>query len=247
VEQGYIVEKKIVTAEELLARFSGFEPFELALGINNKIIAGKLDRVYDFPKPFLLCKTRYDKHNGRTLYFLLEANNFYPFRYTWSDDVLSFDFTGIVFKEHEIGNIEYCAVEYDFKLSHYENAPKSYSRLPFLRERFPVDGPDALITSLMETIATSQPIAPKRRSSKKDMHMPNEKRRENTEKRWKEQFSIGVAAAVICMEQYVKTGKPVTQKEYRAALRERGHEAFMIEAEELFRKFMPPEALRRGD
>lgn len=73
VDQGYIVEKNIVTAEDLLQRFSGLEPFELALGINNKILADKLDKMYSFPKPFLLCKTRHDTQNDRMLYFLLEA------------------------------------------------------------------------------------------------------------------------------------------------------------------------------
>ena len=41
VDQGYIIEKSVVTAEELLTRFSGLEPFELALGINGKILARK--------------------------------------------------------------------------------------------------------------------------------------------------------------------------------------------------------------
>jgi len=50
VDQGYIVEKNIVTAEELLVRFSGFEPFELAFGINNKIISGKVDRIVETPR-----------------------------------------------------------------------------------------------------------------------------------------------------------------------------------------------------
>ncbi len=231
----------------MLVRFSGFEPFELALGINNKIISGKLGKTYAFPQPFLLCKTRYDKVNDKTLYFLLEADTIFPFRYTWSDDTLSFDFTGIVFQEREIGDIEHCAVEPDFQLRHHENAPQSYNRLPFLREKFPVNGPDALIASLMEKIAAAQPVAAKKRGSPKDMNRANEKRRENVEKRWKEQFSVGVTAAILCLEQYQKTGKSMTQKEYRAALRERGYEAFMVEAEEIFRRLMPPEALHRGD
>jgi hypothetical protein len=99
----------------------------------------------------------------------------------------------------------------------------------------------------MEKVAAAQPVAAKKRSSPKDMNRANEKRRENVEKRWKEQFSVGVAAAVFCLEQARKTGKPVTQKEYRAILRERGYDAFMVEAEEIFRKLMPPEALHRGD
>lgn len=247
VEQGYIIEKNIVTVEELLIRFSGFEPFELALGINNNIISHKLDRICDFPKPFLLCKTRHDKHNDRMLYFLLEANSLFPFRYTWEDDVLSFDFTGIVFKEDEIRTIELCAVENDFQLSRHDKAPKPYAQLAFLRDNFPMGGPETLIESLMQTITTAPPpIAPKSSSSTKDMSRTNEKRHENMEARWKKQFSAGVAAAVFCLEQYQKTGTPVTRKEYEAALRKRGYESLLIEADALFRQLVPPEVLHRG-
>jgi len=197
-----------------------------------------------------LCKTRFDHYQSRTYYFLRPADFLFPFKYAWQDDMLSFDFTGIVFKKKAIASIEYGAVEYDFLLRRHDKAPQPYGRHVFLLERFPVDGPDALIASLMEKVAVSPPppITEERRSPpKKDMSKANAKRRENTEARWKEQFSVGVAAAVFCLEEFRKTGKPVTQKEYKAALQERGHGAFMIEAEELFRKLMPPEALHRGD
>lgn len=247
VDQGYIVEKKIVTAEELLVRFSGLEPFELAFGINDRIAADKLDRLCGFPEPFLLCKTRYDKFQDIMYHFLLKADALFPFRYTWIDDALSFDFTGIVFKEREIGNIEYCAVEYDFQLSPHEKAPKSYSRLPFLRENFPVDGPETLIEALMKEIAASPPVAKESRSSKKDMSRANAKRHEKVDTRWKSQFASGIAAAHFCLEQHQKTGKPVTRKEYEAALRKQGYASLMVEADALFRKLMPPEVLHRGD
>lgn len=242
VAQGYIVEENIVTAEQLLQRFSGLEPFELALSINNKIAAHKHGTLYSFPKPFLLCKSRHDKYNDRMLHFLLEADKLFPFSYTWTDDALSFDFTGIVFKEDEIKTIELCAVEYDFQLSHPDAAPKPYGRLAFLRENFPEDGPESVIETLMKKPA--EPAPPK---GKKDMTKPNEKRRERTELRWKKQFSIGVAAAVFCFEHYQKTEKPVTRDEYKAALGERGYGLLMVEADELFRKIMPPEVLHRGD
>jgi hypothetical protein len=247
VDQGYIVEKNIVTAEDLLQRFSGLEPFELALGINNKIIANKLNTIYSFPKPFLLCKTRHDKQNNKMLYFLLEADKPFPFRYVWEDDVLSFDFTGIVFNEDEIKTIELCAVENDFQLSRHDRDPKPYSGLAFLWENFPVGGPEKITETLLEKAAASPPVAAEDHSPKKDMASPNKKRRENTELRWKEQFSVGVAAAVFCLEQYQKTGKPVTKEEYKAALRAQGHDALMVEAEAFFRKLVPPEVLHRGD
>ena len=258
VDQGYIIEEKIVTAEELLKRFSGFEPFELALGINNKIIASKSGSIYSFPKPFLLCKTRHDKPNDRMLYFLLEADRVFPFRYTWTDDTLSFDFTGIVFKESDINTVELCAVEHDFQLSRHDESPKPYVRLAFLLENFPVDGPQNLIEALTrnvveplpvaaENVAAPSPVAPEDGKPKKDMTKANEKRREKTETRWKEQFSVGIATAVFCFEHYQKTGKPVIRDDYEAALIERGYAPLMIEADTIFRKLMPPEVLHRGD
>ena len=247
VDQGYIIEKKIVTAEELLQRFSGLEPFELALGINNKIIAGKLDKIDNFPKPFLLCKTRHDKQNNRMLYFLLDANNPFPFRYVWEDDAVSFDFTGIVFKEDEIKNIELCAVENDFQLSRHDKAPKPYAQLALLRENFPVDGPENIIKTLLEKTAAPPSTAAEERSPKKDMTQPNKMRREKSELRWKKQFSAGVAAAVFCLEQYKKTGNPVTKEEYNSALRAQKHDVLMVEAETFFRTLMPSEVLHRGD
>lgn len=247
VDQDYIIAENIVTAEELLKLFCGFEPFELALGINNKIAAQKMDKLYDFPKPFLLCKTRHDKHNGKMLYFLLEADQVFPFRYTWADDALSFDFTGIVFKESEIGTIELCAIEHDFQLSRHAEAPKPYGYLAFLLENFPVDGPENLIEALTQNVAEPSSLAAENGKPKKDMTRPNEKRRERTESRWKEQFSVGVAAAIFCLEHYRETGNPVTREEYKAALRQQGCESLMVEADALFRKLMPPEVLHRGD
>jgi hypothetical protein len=247
VDQGYIIEKNIVTAEDLLQRFSGLEPFELALGIKNKIIAGRLDKIYSFPKPFLLCKTRHDKQSDKMLYFLLEADTPFPFRYVWEDDTLSFDFTGIVFKEDEIKTIELCAVENDFQLSRHDGAPQPYGRLAFLRENFPVGGPEKITEELPEKAVTPPSVAAETRSSKKDMASPNKKRRENSELRWKEQFSVGIALALFCAEQHRKTGKPVTREEYRAALRKEGLPPLMAEAEVIFRKLMPLELLHRGD
>lgn len=247
VEQGYIIEKSVVTAEELLTRFSGLEPFELALGINGKILARKLNRVHNFPQPFLLCKTRYDKYQDRMLYFLLEADRVFPFHYAWTDDELSFDFTGIVFKENEIGTVEFCAVEYDFQLSRPDKAPKPYGRPAFLLDNFPVNGPGNLIEALMQNVPEPSPIAAEEGKPKKDMTRANEKRREKTESRWKEQFSVGIAAAVFCFEHYQKTGKPVTRDDYMTALIERKYASLMIEADTVFHKLMPPEMLHRGD
>ena len=248
VDQGYIVEQNIYTAAEVLARWGSFEPYELALGINDHILRGKTGEIRTFPQPFLLCKTRFDHYQDRTYHFLRPADFLFPFKYAWQGDMLSFDFTGIVFKKKDIEGIEYGAVEYDFLLRHHDKAPQPYGRHAFLLEKFPVDGPDALIASLMEkTAAPPPPIVEERRGPKKDMSKANDKRRENIEARWKEQFSVGVAAAVYCLEQHRKTGKPVTQKEYKKALLEHGYDAFMIEAEELFRKLMPSEALHRGD
>jgi len=254
VDQGYIIVEKIVTAKELLARWGSFEPYELALAINDDIVCQKTGAIRTFPPPFLLYKTRVDQAQRRTYHFLLPADFLFPFKYAWQNDTLTFDFTGIVFKEDDIRNIELCAVDNDFQLGHHENAPQPYRHSAFLRENFPVDGPDTLIASLMEKISVSSPITeeaigPKKNMSKakKDMRSANETRRENVEKRWKEQFSIGVVAAVFCLEQHRKTGKPVMQKEYRAALQKHGLASFMVEAEELFRKLMPPEVLHRGD
>lgn len=247
VDQGYIIEKSIVPAENLLVRFSSLEPFELALGINSKIIAHKMNRVCSFPKPFLLCKTRHDKHNDRVLYFLLEAEDLFPFRYTWADDTITFDFTGIVFKENEIRNIEFSAAEYDFQLSHHDKAPKPYGRLAFLQQNFPLGGPEALIAPLMEKMTTAPPAPIESGNSPKDMSKPNKTRRENVESRWKDQFSIGMAAAVFCMKQYQETGKPVPRKAYEAAIRAKGYRPLMVEADTLFRQIMPPEVLHRGD
>lgn len=161
--------------------------------------------------------------------------------------MVSFDFTGIVFKESEIGNIEYCANNDDFRLPRHDKAPQPYGRLTFLREKFPVDGPESLIELLMKEMVVPPPVAKGSRNSQKDMRSANELRRKNVEERWKSQFSIGVAAAVFCLEQQQKTGKPVTRKEYEAALKERGYALLMVEAESLFRKLMPPEVLHRGD
>lgn len=254
VDQGYIIEQKIFTAAEVLARWGSFEPYELALAINDDIVRQKTGAVRPFPHPFLLCKTRVDHYQGRTYHFLRPADFLYPFKYAWENNKLLFDFTGIVFKEDDILNIEFSAVENDFQLRHHDKAPHPYSQPDFLRENFPVDGPDKLIEALMEKLSVPSPItekasSPKKEMSKakKDMSRANEIRRENVEKRWKEQFSIGVAAAVFCLEQYRKTGKPVLQRDYSAALKERGGASFMIEAEELFRKLMPSEVLHRGD
>lgn len=141
VDQQYIVETAIIPAEDLLRRFSGFEPFEMALAINNSILFPKLNKPCDFPRPFLLCKTRRDTANNRPAYFLLEALDLFPFQYRWENDNLIFDFTGIVFKESDILTLELSAVENDFSLPHVQNAPKAYRKLSFLKEYFPEEGP----------------------------------------------------------------------------------------------------------
>lgn len=118
LEQGYIIANHIVTAADVLKIFSSMEPFELATAINNSILFHKLDKIYDFPRPFLLCKTRYDDANDRMLYFLLENEELYPFSYEWTDGGLSFDFRGLVFQESIIREIEYSAFNLDFNLKH---------------------------------------------------------------------------------------------------------------------------------
>lgn len=79
------------------------------------------------------------------------------------------------------------------------------------------------------------------------MSKANEKKRSHTEARWKQQFSSGIAAALFCLEQYQRTGTPVTRKEYAAALRKQEYEPLMVEADGLFRALMPKEILHRGD
>jgi len=54
VDQGYIVEQNIYTAEEVLVRWGSFEPYELALGINDHILRGKTDEICTFPQPFFV-------------------------------------------------------------------------------------------------------------------------------------------------------------------------------------------------
>ena len=205
VDQQYIVETAIIPAEDLLRRFSGFEPFEMALAINNSILFPKLNKPCDFPRPFLLCKTRRDTANNRPVYFLLEALDLFPFQYRWENDNLIFDFTGIVFKESDILTLELSAVENDFNLPHAQRAPKAYRRLSFLKEYFPEEGPKTVIEALLQEISTAQkgehttgPV------QKKDMSKANEKKRSHTEARWKQQFSSGIAAALFCLEYKVK-------------------------------------------
>lgn len=129
-------------------------------------------------------------------------------------------------------------------------APKAYNHLAILREQFSPEGPvPAKELTPAPQEGQESPVVPAEEPAKlrKDMTKANEARREKIEARWKDQFPIGVALTLFCLQQYGKTGKPVTQKEYEAALRQQGYDSLMIEAGEVFRKLMPPEILHRGD
>lgn len=247
LEQGYIIANHIVTASDVLKIFSSMEPFELAIAINNSILFHKLDKIYDFPRPFLLCKTRYDDANDRMLYFLLENEELYPFSYEWTDGGLSFDFRGLVFQESIIREIEYSAFNLDFNLKPKADTPAPYARLPFLKEQFPPEGPEKCIATLMRQVVESQTTAKPKASAKNNLERANDVRQNNAGERWKKQFSSGIAATLFCMEEYRKTGKPVTRKEYTAALNADGHAPLMVEAEGFFRNLLPKEMLHRGD
>jgi len=245
-EQGYIIMKDVITVDETLKKLSTFEPFEIALEITKKFYDSKMDIVNPFSQPLLLCKTRYDHYKDRMLYFVLPADSPFPYQYIWENRQLKFDFTGIVFERSDIENINFIVTECDFDLKIPTNAPKPYPNPAFLLEHFPEEGPQARTEAILAEIAASKSI-PVKQKDKNKMGKANEKRLANTEARWKEQFALGIKAALYCMEQHQQTGKPITRKEYETMLTHRCNGSFMVEAGRIFREIMPPEILHRGD
>lgn len=244
IAEAYDIEGDILTADELLERWSMFEPYELALAINDEIRCRKHGPHNNFPITYLLCKSRIDPETDRPVHFLRFTYEPFPFTYTWSGDTLSFDFTGIAFKRFHVVNFEHGKPA--FLLPRYAHAPKPYNHLAVLREQFPVSGLPQPVAEKPENLCASVP-AETPSSGKKDMHKANEARFAKSEARWKEQFSLGVSAAVFCMEQYAKTGKAIEQKQYEDALKELGCGLLMSEADRIFRKTMPQDVLHRGD
>jgi len=256
----YAIENDIVTADELLERWSTFEPYELALAINDEIQCRKKGQHYTFPITYLLWKSRHDPDRDKLIHFLRFAYEPFPFRYAWDGDVLSFNFSGIAFKKMDVINFEH--QKPTLLLQKDASAPKPYTHLTVLREKFPVGnliadtppspanaeklpreptGEDG-VSSEAEPILSEPTVKPK-----KDMSNANTKRSEKSEERWKDQFSLAVTLTKFCLERYAETGKPVTKREYNAMLASKKLPTLMVEAEAIFRKIMPQEVLDRGD
>lgn len=241
IADAYDIEEDVLTADELLERWSMFEPYELALAINDEIRCRKHGPHSSFPITYLLCKSRINPETGRNVHFLRFSYDLFPFTYTWSGDTLSFDFTGIVFKKFHVINFEYN--KSTLLLQRDRQAPKSHNQLTILREQFPISG---IPQPTVETLAACEPVPTNASSKKKDMDKATKAHRDNSNLRWKEQFAVGVAAAVFCMDKYQSNGKPVEKKEYEAALREMKMGQLMDEADRIFRKLMPRVVLNRG-
>ena len=205
-----------------------------------------MDIVNPFPQVLLLCKTRYDDYKDRMLYFVLPSDTPFPYQYTWENRQLKFDFTGIVFERNDVEDVNFIVTKGDFDLKIPANAPKPYPNPTFLLDHFLEKGPQARAETILAEIATRKSI-PTKQKDKNKMGKANEKRLTNTEARWKEQFSLGIRAALYCMEQYQQTGSPVTCKEYETMLTRRCNGSFMVEAGRMFREIIPPEILHRGD
>jgi len=256
----YAIENDIITADELLERWGTFEPYELALAINDEIRCRKKSQHYSFPITYLLYKSRRDQDQDKLVHFLRFSYEPFPFHYAWKGDTLSFDFSGIVFKKMDVINFEHQKPM--LLLQRDTNAPKPYNHLAVLREKFPVSNPIADTspspanteklplgpvggngaTSEAEPVPAEPIVKPK-----KDMSNPNTKRLEKSEGRWKDQFSLAVTLTKFSLERYAETGKPVTKREYKAMLVREKLPALMVEAETIFRKVMPQEILDRGD
>lgn len=64
--------------------------------------------------------------------------------------------------------------------------------------------------------------------------------------KWEKYLSTAVRLTIYCLEEYKRTGKPVTQAEYEAERKRLELTSMADRAERAFRKAMPQEVLERG-